>query len=255
MAHFLDRIFFTALTVTTAFAITLNSTNSLPLAIFAGLVAPHPLRCITLWVKNRFSGSSLCQKRTRRRRAAETVRYWAVRRDESCRNDILALMKAAYPTSAMQLCFADDAAENSVPVYVLLTLRPVSEDAMADCLRRIRASGCSRAAIATTNELTSEARALATLPDGPAVALIDGDMLAALLTKHPEAVEFKQLPRVRPARPVLTRAHALKLLPAAALLLAIYYLFGMPLYLPSALILVWVILLLLKKRPAPAALF
>ena len=255
MAHFLDRIFFTALTVTTAFAVTLNSTGSLPLAMIAGLVAPHPLRCLVRWAKKRFSGSQFHLQRTRRRRAGETVRCWAVQRDEACRNDILALMKAAYPVSASQLCLPETADADCVPVYAMLMLRPVSEDAMADCLRRIRESGCTRAAIVATHEISAEARALATLPDDISIALIDADMLAALLTKHPEAVEFRRMPRVRPTRPALTRARALKMLPIAAFLLAVYFIFGMPLYLPAALVLLWVILLLMKKRPDPAALF
>lgn len=255
MAHFLDRIFFTALTVTTAFCITLNVTGSLPLAMVAGFAAPHPLRLLAKWLKKRFEGSAFSLRRTRRKRAAETVRCWAVHRDANCRNDILALLRAAYPVSAPHLCFAEDADEGSIPTYVMMTLRPVSEDAMADHLRRIREGGFARAALVTTSEFSAEARALALLPDAASIALIDGEMLCALLARHPQAVEFRSLPRVRAPRPALTRAHALKMIPVAIFLLAVYWLFGLPMYLPAGLALTWGILLLMKKRPAPAALF
>ena len=255
MAHILDRICFTALTAAAAFAIALNTTNSLPLAMIAGLIAPHPLRYLAQWMRKRLAKSPFCLRRSRRRQATETVRCWAVLRDNDCRKDILSLMQAAYPASAPQLRFAEDARESDIPVYTMLTLRPVSEDAMADCLRRIREGEHARAAIVATHEISSEARALAMLPGSAAIALIDGDMLSALLARHPQAAEFRQLPRVRPARPTLSRAHALKMIPVALFLLAVYWLFGLPMYLPAAMLLTWGILMLLKKRPAPKALF
>lgn len=255
MAHFLDRIFFTALTVTTAFCITLNATGSLPLAMIAGFAAPHPLRLLMKWLKRRFDDSKFCLLRARRKRAVDTVHFWAVRRDANCRNDILALLRAAYPASAPYLCFADDAGEHSIPAYIMMTLRPVSEDAVADHLRRIREGGFARAALITTSEFSADARALSLMPDTAPIALIDGEMLSALLTKHPQAVEYRSLPRIRSPRPALTRTHALKMIPVAIFLLAMYWLFGLPMYLPAGLALTWGILLLMKKRPAPAALF
>ena len=255
MAHFFDRTIFTAFTVLAAFCIALNATGSLPFAILTGFAAPFPLRFFFRWLKRRISDSRFSLRRIRRRRAAETVRCWSVSRDEACRNDILTLLQAAYPASADKLCHADSATDNSIPVYTLMTLRPVSEDAMADHLRRIREAGFDRAVIAATNEFSPEARALALLPNSCPLALIDGEMLGALLSRHPQAVPFRTLPPIKAPRPRLTRAHALKMLPAAAFLLAMYWLFGLPLYLPAALALLWGILFLLKRRPAPASLF
>ena len=255
MAHFFDRTIFTAIAVLTAFCIALNATGSLFIAMLAGFAAPFPLRLLFRRLRRCMAGSRFSLHRIRRRRAAETVRCWSVARDESCRNDILTLLRTAYPASAERLCHAEDAAEDCIPVYTLMTLRPISEDAMADHLRRIREAGFDCAVIAASNEFSPEARALALLPNDHSLALIDGEMLAALLTRHPQAVEFRTLPRIKPLRPRLTRAHALKMLPVAGFLLAMYWLFGLPLYLPAALALLWGILFLLKRRPAPASLF
>lgn len=255
MAHFFDHTIFTALAVLAAFCLALNATGSLLIAMLAGFLAPYPLRLLLRGLKRRIAKSRFSLRRTRRRRAAETVRCWSVARDETCRDDILTLLRAAYPASADRLCPADVATANSIPVFTLMTLRPVSEDAMADHLRRIREAHFECAVIAASNEFSPEARALALLPNPCSLALIDGEMLIALLTRHPQAVPFRTLPRIRPQRPVLTRAHALKMLPIAAFLLAMYYLFGLPLYLPAALALIWGILFLLKRRPAPASLF
>ena len=255
MAHFLDRIFFTALTVTTAFCVALNATGSLPFAMLAGFAAPHPLRLLFRLIRKRFERSHFRLRRTRRRRAEETVRCWSVTRDETCRSDILTLLRAAYPASADRLCLPEAAKSEDIPVYIMMTLRPVGEDAMADHLRRIRESGVSCAVIAATREFSPEARSLALLPNSCALAIIDGEMLSALLARHPQAVPHRAFPHVKAQRPVLTRAHALKMLPVAGFLMAMYFLFGLPLYLPAALALIWVVLLLMKRRPAPASLF
>lgn len=255
MAHFLDRIIFTSLTVATAFLFTLNATNSLPAAVIAGMIAPHPLRFAAKWLSKRFSGSRFCLRRSRKRRAAETVRCWSVQRDASCREDILTLLKISFPATAEEMCLADDADETGIPVYPMMALRPVSEDTMADLLRRIREGRFRRAVIACTNQFAPEARALAQCESAAGIALIDGDMLTALLTKHPDAAAQRRMPDIKRPRPTLNRSHAAKLLPIALLMLGGYWIFDLNTYLIASMIMLWCCLMLLRKKPAPETLF
>lgn len=255
MAHCIDRLFFTASAVILVFIIALHLTGSLPAAMLAGFLAPFPLRALKRTIAKRFASSRFCLRRRRHHLARETVRCWSVQRDSGCRDDILALMRAAYPASGEQLHAAGDAGAQDIPVHVLMTLRPISEDAMADVLRRIRESGHERAAIVCTSDFSDEARALAALPQDASVALLDGQMLAVLLTKHPSAAPMRSMPAVRAKKVRMTRAHALRMLPAAAVLLAVYLLMGLKIYLPAALAVLWTGLMLLRRKNAPDALF
>lgn len=255
MAHKLDRLIFTALTVITAFAVARNVTGNLPLSMLIAAVAPYPAHLLFRIAQNRFQRSGFSIHRRRRKLAAQTVRCWGLERDESCRKDILSLLRASYPSVAEQLRFADGAPSDAIPLHLFLTLRPVNEDALADRLCRLRAESRARAVIVTTSEFTPEARSLTLLPHMPAVALIDGAMLAALLARHPKAARFRAMPEIRTPRPKLTRSHALRMIPAALFLLGMYLVFGLPLYLPAGLGLTWCILMLLRRRPAPRTLF
>ncbi len=255
MAHKLDRLIFTALTVITAFAVARNVTGNLPLSMLIAAVAPYPAHLLFRLLQNRFQRSGFSIHRKRRRLAAQTVRCWGLERDESCRKDVLSLLRATYPSAAQQLRFEDEADTDSIPLRLYLTLRPVNEDAMADCLCRLRAENRARAVIVTTTEFTPEARSLTLLPHMPAVALIDGAMLAALLARYPKAARFRAMPEIRAPRPKLTRTHAFRMIPAALFLLGMYLAFGLPLYLPAGLGLTWCILMLLRQRPAPRTLF
>ena len=254
MAHFLDRTIFTAAAVALCFVITLNLTQSLLPAMLAGALAPYPLRALWRILRNRCCNSKISLRRSLRKRAAETVRCWAILRDATCRDHILALLKAAYPDSAGEMSLSTQP-PNNIPVHILMTLRSISEETMADCLRRIRETSCERAVIACTADFSPEARAISQSIPHLQLAVIDGDMLTLLLTKHPDAVPFREIPHPHPQRPKLTRAHAMKMLPAAALLWGAYWLFGLPAYLPAAMALLWGILMLLKRKNAPTTLF
>lgn len=255
MAHALDRLIFTALTVITAFAVARNATGNLLLSMLIAAVAPYPAHLLLRLAQERFQRSSFSIHRKRRRLAAQTVRCWSVERNASCRTDILSLLRAAYPAVADSLCFAENATKDSIPLHLILTLKPVGEDAMADLLCRLREENRERAVLATTAEFTPEARALTLLPSMPTLALIDGPMLATLLVRHPKVVRFRALPTIRAPKPKLSRARALRMIPAALFLLGMYLVFGLPLYLPAGLALTWCILMLLKRRPTPHALF
>ena len=255
MAHALDRLIFTALTVIFAFAVARNVTGNLILSMLIAAVAPYPAHLLLHLTQERFRRSSFSIHRKRRRLAAQTVRCWSVERDASCRTDILSLLRAAYPAVADALCFAEDATKDSIPLHLFLTLKPVGEDAVADVLCRLREESRARAVLAATAEFTPEARALTLLPSMPTVALIDGPMLAALLVKNSKVVRSRALPTIRAPKPMPSRARALRMLPAALFLLGMYLAFGLTLYLPAGLALIWCILMLLKRRPTPHALF
>lgn len=255
MAHALDRMVFTALTVIFAFALARNLTGSLPLAMLIAAVAPYPAHLLLRLLQRQYRSSGFCLRRKRRKLAAQTVRFWGLMRDASCRSDVLALLRAAYPDVASRLQYADEAEPESVPVHLFLTLKPVNEDAVADRMCRLRTDGTERAVLVATSEFSDEARSLAMLPGMPTVAMIDSTMLTALLVRHPKAVRFRSMPEIRPHRPKLSRAHALRMIPVALLLLGMYLVFGLPLYLPAGLALTWCILMLLKKRPISGHLF
>lgn len=255
MAHFLDRTFFTALAVTLTFLAVLNITGSVPLAMVVSAAVPFPLRAGWRFLRSRCQNSRIHLRRSRKQHAAETVRCWSILRDADCRNDILALLRTAYPDAAARLCLPDSSKENPIPVHIMMTLRPIGEDAMADCLHRIREQGAKRNVIACTRDFSPEARSLAQANAPSSIALIDGAMLAALLCRHPDAVEFRSMETIRPRRIPLKRAHIRKLLPTAFLLLAMYFATGLPLYLPASMALFFAILMLLRKAPAPDSLF
>lgn len=255
MAHFLDRIIFTALTSAAAFVAALNATQSLPAAILAGLIAPHPVR----WLKHRLSRrilrSRFCLRRSSKHRAAQAVRQWSVLRDAACREQILELLKISYPDSADEMHFPDGESEGEIPVFAAMTLREMSEDAMADFLRRIRESGAERAVIVCTGPVAPEARALTQNETAARIAIIDGEMLAALLARRPEKIPEIAPQKTPKDRPRISRSRAKQLLPMAGLMLVAYFAMNAPAYLIASLILLWCALMLLKQRNTPDTLF
>ena len=185
----------------------------------------------------------LPKREARRGRARAEVERWAMLDAETAEAEARALLEKAYPgqTAEAELLFLPRHPQGP----------PLDVNAVLDAWRE--RSG-EKLLLVTTARADATAHACAAKLARPAVRLIDGERLCALLTAFPPPKREAARPR-RHFAIAASRERAPRRLLFGLLLLATYLLLGNPLYLGAALVTLLLAALGWKKPPVPRRLF
>lgn len=185
----------------------------------------------------------LPKREARRGRARAEVERWAMLDAETAEAEARALLEKAYPgqTAEAELLFLPRHPQGP----------PLDVNAVLDAWRE--RSG-EKLLLVTTARADATAHACAAKLARPAVRLIDGERLCALLAAFPPPKREAARPR-RHFAIAASRERAPRRLLFGLLLLAMYLLLGNPLYLGAALVTLLLAALGWKKPPVPRRLF
>ena len=185
----------------------------------------------------------LPKREARRGRARAEVERWAMLDAETAEAEARALLEKAYPGQTAEAEFLFLPRHPQGP--------PLDVNAVLDAWRE--RSG-EKLLLVTTARADATAHACAAKLARPAVRLIDGERLCALLAAFPPPKREAAKPRRRFAI-AASRERAPRRLLFGLLLLATYLLLGNPLYLGAALVTLLLAALGWKKPPVPRRLF
>ena len=205
--------------------------NSMLILLYSVLSIALCVLFVIIWRMNLLSACRACE----RTRAGE--------RQPSLRAEARALLEKAYPGQTAEAEFLFLPRHPQGP--------PLDVNAVLDAWRE--RSG-EKLLLVTTARADATAHACAAKLARPAVRLIDGERLCALLTAFPPPKREAAKPRRRFAI-AASRERAPRRLLFGLLLLATYLLLGNPLYLGAALVTLLLAALGWKKPPVPRRLF
>ena len=185
----------------------------------------------------------LPKREARRGRARAEVERWALLDKDAAEAEARALLEKAYPGQAAEaeLLFLPRHPQGP----------PLNLNAVLDAWR---GRGGEKLLLITTARADAAAHACAAKLAHPAVRLIDGERLCALLTAFPPP-KREEAPARRRLRIAVSRERAPRRLLFGLLLLLMYLLLGNPLYLGAALLTLFLAAMGWKKPPVPRRLF
>ena len=185
----------------------------------------------------------LPKRETKKGRARAEVERWAMLDAGAAEAEARALLEKAYPGQAAEAELVFLPRHPQGP--------PLDANAVLDAWR---GRGGEKLLLVTTARADAAAHACASGLAHPAVCLVDGERLCALLTAFPPPKREAAAPRKR-LRIAVSRERAPRRLLFGLLLLATYLLLGNPLYLGAALLTLFFAALGWKKPPVPRRLF
>ena len=185
----------------------------------------------------------LPKREAKKGRARAEVERWAMLEANAAEAEARALLEKAYPGQAAE---AD---------VVFLPRHPQGPPLDINAVLDVwRGRGGKKLLLVTTARADAAAHACAAKLAHPAVCLIDGGRLCALLTAFPPPKREEKPARGR-LRVAVSRERAPRRLLFGLLLLLMYLLLGNPLYLGAALVTLFLAALGWKKPPVPRRLF
>lgn len=185
----------------------------------------------------------LPKREARRGRARAEVERWALLDKDAAEAEARALLEKAYPGQAAEAEMLFLPRHPQGP--------PLNLNAVLDAWR---GRGGEKLLLITTARADAAAHACAAKLAHPAVRLIDGERLCALLAAFPPP-KREEAPARRRLRIAVSRERAPRRLLFGLLLLLMYLLLGNPLYLGAALLTLFLAAMGWKKPPVPRRLF
>ena len=186
----------------------------------------------------------LPKREARRGRARAEVERWALLDKDAAEAEARALLEKAYPGQAAETALLFLPRHPQGP--------PLDANAVLDAWR---GRGGEKLLLVTTARADAAAHACAAKLAHPAVCLIDGARLEALLTSFPPPERAEEKRPRRRLRIAVSRERAPRRLLFGLLLLGMYLLLGNALYLGAALVTLMLAALGWKKPPVPRRLF